>query len=654
MMMMRYRSIVRFMLVSTVAPPVLVCSIDGGGRDAQAQQVGNRSRKPKEAKPKEEPKEERKEEPKEEPKKELTPPPEGATQGGILDFCRDSPKENKDKFTKQRIVLFGLGGQDIAEGEERGVDPETGASKLYTVFKDIDVMRHLNEVFLSVMPMPRFFHVIAESEPSESGNNKNRVLPAPSEFYAQKSIDLKQLAEKSKVSSFVKRSIGCADWVAIPRLVGKKAEWKIETKKKKVDGKEVEYKAWNLEPKWNLEMDIFKVTGGQATLKKTVKGTNGGLVGMAMNLASGALSLGSSASKEQPDYISKHPVNTCKMPEVNQDATVSLSACLGFSIELGIDGIHAPGTGQSRASVCKDVDDDASHKEVAMRAVATCEVRKAIEQSTLDLQKSAKRTDGWKLFSPLLSMPELPEQVGVAMGKSEGAARGDVYVAVVPGENGTTKRVGFGRLVSQGPGGEDGERQPSRFKWRVGEAPIGTRMEEYAQLGVVLGLQPGFTLFTSKGDLQSGLGLGFSVMGGYDASRFINLGDEFWSRIYYSYHVGKGGLLFQSFDLVPELTFYGPTRLNYIAGLGVGYTSVRLKSGGEAGAASEEISGSSYGVAAQGGLEFILHPDWHARLSVFYRQNFSKAELKTKGDDVVGSAGTLSAFRSSLSLAYTF
>jgi hypothetical protein len=212
-----------------------------------------------------------------------------------------------------------------------------------------------------------------------------------------------------------------------------------------------------------------------------------------------------------------------------------------------------------------------------MRAVAACEARKAIEQATTDLQKSAKRMDGWKLYSPLLPMPDHPDQVGVSMGKSEGASRGDVYIAVAPGEDGTLKRLGFGRLVTQGPGGEEGEGQPSRFKFRVGDAPLGTRMEEYAQIGIVLGLQPGLTLFTSKGDLQSNRGFGFSVMGGYDASRFIGLGDEFWSRIYYSYHWGGGTVVFSSLDLVPELTFYGPRRLNYIVGLGVGTTSVTYR-----------------------------------------------------------------------------
>ena len=140
---------------------VLYLPDTGRIRVAHAQQGKGRNN-PKKPQPKEEPKEEpKKEEPKEEPKKEELPP-KGATQGGVLDFCKMAPKENKDKFVKQRVVLFGLGGQEMAEGEEQGVDPENGAPKSYHVFKDIEIMKHLNEVFLSVLPMPRFFFVVAE------------------------------------------------------------------------------------------------------------------------------------------------------------------------------------------------------------------------------------------------------------------------------------------------------------------------------------------------------------------------------------------------------------------------------------------------------------------------------------------------------------
>jgi hypothetical protein len=315
-------------------------------------------------------------------------------------------------------------------------------------------------------------------------------------------------------------------------------------------------------------------------------------------------------------------------------AALGFAACLGIGASIDLGAATAPGTGQIRSDVCKDVKDDVALGDAALVAVSTCDGRTAIEQATLALQKEAFHLDGWKLFATLQAATSTRRGVfGLALGKAEGANRGHMYLAMERQPDGSTRRVGWGRVVRQGPGGEKGDSEPSDVKFRAGAAPVGTRMDEHAQIGVLLGLRPQFGLFTSKGRIPAAAVAGVALEGGYNASQFVPIADEVWSRIYVSIEGGSGTRIIST-DLVPEATFYVANRVAVFTGGGFGYASASVGSS----------SAGNMGLLATGGVDCSLTPDWNARASLWYRQGLSSSS----------EAGTLSAVRLGAAVGYTF
>src|SRR5262249_41295049 len=149
-----------------------------------------------------------------------------------------------------------------------------------------------------------------------------------------------------------------------------------------------------------------------------------------------------------------------------------------------------------------------------------------------------ENVEGWPLYCALQGTQD---SLGIACGREEGASRGDMYIARLRGSDGKREDGGFGRIMKLGPGGDAGEKSPSSFEFRAGSAALGTEMYEHPQIGVVLGGRPqvGFLLF--KGKLKTDLAYGGAIEGGYNASRFVSIGNEFWARIDTSFSVGSNG-----------------------------------------------------------------------------------------------------------------
>jgi hypothetical protein len=313
--------------------------------------------------------------------------------------------------------------------------------------------------------------------------------------------------------------------------------------------------AWNLDVVWKIELAIFHSDGKGFTRSAVLQADNGGLLGVAFALAGSALQ-GDGSGGEVPSHISKRPGPSCELPTgATPKGALGLAACVGVPVDFGLGDVRAPGSGQSGSPFCKGIDDDVSHSG-SMEAVAKCSVRVAMERATLAVQKEAKHVDGWRLFAPLQAMngDEAKGDVGISLGRSEGVARGDTFLSMVPGENGKLEPSGFVRVVALGPGGPEGERAPSRVKWRAGEESVGTRMEEHAQIGVLFGLAPTGDMYVMRGDLTGLVAGGGAVVGGFNATRFVDVGDEFWSRVYFSMLFAKHTRV-MSVDLAPELTF---------------------------------------------------------------------------------------------------
>src|SRR6185312_14482295 len=81
----------------------------------------------------------------------------------VLDFCFMTPRKDESRYQKQRVVIFGVAGEDVATAPEAQYDDRGNriqGGDLH-VFRDVDMSRHLQEVFSQTYPMKRLYTVEA-------------------------------------------------------------------------------------------------------------------------------------------------------------------------------------------------------------------------------------------------------------------------------------------------------------------------------------------------------------------------------------------------------------------------------------------------------------------------------------------------------------
>jgi opacity protein-like surface antigen len=297
----------------------------------------------------------------------------------------------------------------------------------------------------------------------------------------------------------------------------------------------------------------------------------------------------------------------------------------------------------------------------AMNDVAVCQSRVAMERATDVAQNETKRQPGIAFHSTVTRIPGADGLFAIALGKDEGADRGDMYLAMARGPDGTYSRIGFGRIAVAGPGGDAAETAPSHFKFRSGTVDEGVtpsadvHVEEHAQVGVPLGVRPQVNYYLMKGDLKTKLAYGGAIEGGYNASKFVPVADEVWGRACLSFVMGTDKEFFGALELSPEVVHYLGSGFAAYGGAGFALVLAQ-KSVDTAGANSktESLRGISYAALLNLGLDFAVSPDWNTRLSVGYRQGLSKTKLQNDAKTVSIDGGMLSAAQAGLSAGYTF
>lgn len=340
-------------------------------------------------------------------------------------------------------------------------------------------------------------------------------------------------------------------------------------------------------------------------------------------------------------------------------ALLGLAACTGINLSPDMSTASPPGTDQLASKFCQGVDASVSRGAAAMHDVAVCQGRVAMERATLAAKVQTQRLPGIAFHSALTRLPGAEDLFGIALGKDEGADRGDMYIAMARGPDGTYSRVGFGRIALAGPGGDEAESKPSQFKFRSGTADTGVsheaevHVEEHAQIGVPLGLRPQINYYLMKGDLKTTLAYGAAIEGGYNASKFVPVADEVWGRACLSFAQGSGKELFGTLELTPEVVHYLGRGLAAYGGAGMALVFAQKTIDTSAGS-SDKVRGFTYAALVNLGLDYALNPDWNARLSVGYRQGVSSTKLQNEAKTLSFNAGTLSAAQAGLSAGYTF
>jgi len=326
---------------------------------------------------------------------------------------------------------------------------------------------------------------------------------------------------------------------------------------------------------------------------------------------------------------------------------------VGVDLDVDLSTASPPGTDELDGKYCAKVDADVSRGAAAMQDVAACQSRVAMERSALAVKKHVKEVDGIRMFAPLLPPSQSSQLFGIALGRSEGVERGDAYVAFVPGVGGKLQRVGFGRIQEAGPGGEQGDQAPSRFKFRQGDGEVGARMEEHPQIGVPLAIEPRLNFFLLKGALATRMAIGGAIEGGYNASKFVPVGDEVWGRACLSFLAGKDKETFATIELGPDVVRYLGGGLAARAGTGFAFV-VAMKDAEVVPGTTEKLTGSTAAAYLNAGLEYAFDPDWLLRVQAGYRQGVGSAKLENKAKTVAVDGGSLSAAQLGLLAGYTF
>jgi hypothetical protein len=537
-----------------------------------------------------------------------------------LDLCALKSHAPEGTYRIQRVVVVNSLVDSNVVDPETETDAKGNAVGQHTTLASIKAGELTRLLFAAGFPMQRLYTVYSPALATAALFDKGGLTAA-------------DLADVTGGDGFVAYSAGCADWVLVPKIARSSAGWrKVKKKKTVVQGnttREVEYLAWDFSVGFKLDLALFK-RGGDGSFAKYKVLSNDGVEGI---FAGG----GAAEPHSIPfhDYASTWPDASCSIGQPEDGRAGGIASCQGLEPKLSAELEPA-----AASSLCQDVDDAVGS---SMAKIAGCGVANAMDNAVRVLQLHAKQ-DPWGMFTSL--GPEL----GISLGRREGAKRGDFYVAASRTGHGAS---GFARIVTLGPGGEDGSRYPSRVKFKTGDADVGSRMTEFPLMGVHVGAHPAFMYVLANGDLDTHLAYGGVVSLGYDASSYIPLLDEFWARVDLGYLAGTSSEAFIPIDLGLQAGTFVASGLTL--DLGLGFSALVVSKEVKTSAAAESWSGVSSGLFARAALAHAFSPDWDVAFGLEARSGFSNAKLASdQHPGIKVSAGPMAGALALLSLGHTF
>lgn len=548
-----------------------------------------------------------------------------------LDLCTLAPKANSDKYQRQRVLLFNVSVDGGADAPEPIVDGKGNQIGQHSYFADVHAGEQARLSLWDALPMSRTHSVVVPQE-------------APSALFDVDALSLNKLTSVLEQDDFATYSATCADWLAIPRVTRRSARWKQVTKKKKVKQGDkwvdVEVPAWDLDTTWNVSLAVYKRNGTEFRRVRVLDAGNGGVGGF----AGGAGSTEGDSGRGYHEYVSPWPEQSCSIGKAVDGTPGQVHSCRGlaphFSRELQKTRLSSGGS-------CSPVETSAGAS--GLRALAECSVLDAVARAGHIVQRDWKRLDGFSLFAPLIVTGATR---GVSMGRSDSARRGDYYIAKATDQSGAVVDLGYARIVRLGPGGDAGNQQPSEVKFKSGEAPPGTRMEEYAMLGAHLGASPAALLLLGRGELEGLFAPGGEIDLAYDLSKWIPLSDEFWMRGNVGYFVGSANEAFLIGDLGFESVRISGGGSSWVFGAGLSAISAN-KQVVTASDANVSLSGGGTGAFVRAAWEHSFSADWAARLGAEARSNFSSSKLQDDSTTMRVDAGTLTGVKVYASFGHT-
>ncbi|HEY3665526.1 MAG TPA: hypothetical protein VGL19_05975, partial [Polyangiaceae bacterium] len=409
---------------------------------------------------------------------------------------------------------------------------------------------------------------------------------------------------------FLTYSLGCSDWLFVPSVERGDVTWRKVQKEKTVvvngNSTTMKYLAWEVSAAWTTKVRVFQRVGSEFHYRTTFDGNRGIFGGAAVSM-----STGSGEDEALHRYLSTWPSADCAVAESHDGQTGSVGQCSAVSPILTLDVTPAELAGPS----CEN-DGAVSGGLVAMAAVARCAVVGAAGGAGKALAFAEK--EFWPVHAPLEARGE---QRVMPVGMLEGVHRGDYYIA----HNERREALGYARVTQVGAGGEA---SPSALKFKAGDPPLGSQMEEKPLLGVQFGLRPGALFLFSHGDLKSHYAIGGEATIGYDLTRYLSWSDEVWARVNVGYFHGSSDEGVLDLDLGFEGISYFGGGVSSVFGLGYSALVPSLTRFDPLVAKDVSYSGVSSGALARLGLEFAFSPDWDLAITAEGRYGAGNVQLK--------------------------
>lgn len=546
-------------------------------------------------------------------------------EGAVLDLCTLGTASDGASSVRQRALVFGPAGF-----ERLDQDP---------TLAQIDAARHAREAFIAGLPLDRWYQVVTTIAPDPMWLSQERISTAQIAKYLLESNTLAVVGGADRgpqERALAAYSAGCADWILVPVIDSASWSWQWfdpPTSKLSLlhDGPLVPPDGTNPLMRGNAmllpnitftgRVGAYHREGEEFVRVAVVSGGSTHDVGMPDYPP---VSWGTGV----PDFLSAIPDGSCS-PGAPRDGTPGLQ-CRGI-----LDGDYiSKGKNEFSLGVCSAR--NLNNPEVWIACITRLEAEKVAGGA----QKQLRKVRGINLFDELRQHDGAP---AIRLGRHEGVKVG--YGFYVPDEHGGM--AAYFKVTEAGPGGANGEVDPSILRNRFGATPIGARVYEYPQSNLYLaprlegGLLAGMSAPTTMttGPLAgqtitfpswtAGIALGAA----WDFSGTV--GSPEWRTMAEVHALGGAtssarlGLLLVDWPSIEKGVYVGP-RLKAFASLALAWgwvwASVNESASASVGNSGASVSfsgdyakGRMIGASGTLGLEYMINPDRLLRLDISWR-----------------------------------
>ena len=488
----------------------------------------------------------------------------------LLDFCALSPRTGAKK---ERVVV-------LAPSGTRALEEDASLA-------GVDAGRLVREVFPARFALDRFHNVTTAMAAKEGWEDRESLTLSEVRAFVGEASESKDSpsARLEREKRFLDYSLGCTDWLVVPTVTSHESKPSFTM---------------------NGSVAVFRRHGDDFDRATMASET--------VPMLRGAVAPAKESSASRPSYISGLPLMRCLVgkPGTGTDAAMGLADC-GKLGEVTIEQAFGD-RDESTSLACAKAHDE--HTPASALATTTCDIRKRSQELALAFHEDLRKLDAW--LPPAQLMPAFVP--AMAFGRSERVRLGDAFEV----RDGRDQRIGFYTVARVGPGGSEGELDPTLLQRRLGDAPAGSRLERYRRAGLVLEPYVSAAMLMGGGtttvetptssqdfDLPGPL-FGGGISLGYDISSLVSWGGT-------SVRAGAGILtgsgLNTNLTLIPidmwlEHALYDSRRLTLSVGLGGGVQlgSVTLLTATDDGINPMQLSSFQYGPLAKIGVHIMLTP----------------------------------------------